>query len=189
MDTLQTDAFQMAGQDIPWLLAHWVGRKPDHPFLVWEPKDGAGRTWSYREFQTDVRRVAAGLAANGVTKGDKVLVHADNCPEGVIAWYACATLGAAAVTTNTRSVASELNYFVEHAQCVAAITQPRYASLVIEAAGRVKWIAVTEDNSGAPATGDELAHGQRTFASLSGDENELPAREPEPLLPVGIQFT
>ena len=37
--------------------------------------------------------VAAGLAERGVTKGDKVLIHADNCPEAVIAWYACARLG------------------------------------------------------------------------------------------------
>ena len=42
MSTLQTDAYQMAGQDIPWLLAHWVERKPDHPFLIWEPKDVGG---------------------------------------------------------------------------------------------------------------------------------------------------
>jgi crotonobetaine/carnitine-CoA ligase len=189
MDTTAIDAFQMAGQDIPWLLAHWAERKPDHPLLVWEPKTGSGRQWTYREFQTDVRRLAAGLAANGVAKGDKVLVHADNCPEGVLAWYACAALGAAAVTTNTRSVASELNYFVEHAQCVAAITQPQYASLVIEAAGRVKWIAVTGDNSGETAPAAELDHGQRSFESLLGDEGALPERPAEPLLPAGIQFT
>jgi crotonobetaine/carnitine-CoA ligase len=189
MDSTQIAAYQMAGQDIPWLLAHWTERKPDHPFLIWEPKGGAARTWTYREFQTDVRRLAAGLLANGVSKGDKVLVHADNCPEGVIAWYACATVGAAAVTTNTRSVASEVEYFAEHAQCVAAITQPQYASLVAEAASRVKWIAVTDDNSGEPASDEERAHGQRSFASLFGDEAQLPAREPEPLLPAGIQFT
>src|SRR5690606_9268977 len=96
---------------------------------------------------------------------------------------------AAAVTTNTRSVASEVEYFAEHAQCVAAITQPRYAALVAEAATRVKWIAVTDDNSGEPAAADERAHGQRSFASLFGDAAELPAREPEPMLPAGIQFT
>jgi carnitine-CoA ligase len=189
MDTLQTDAFQMAGQDIPWLLEHWTSLKPDHPFLIWEPKSGAGRQWTYREFQADVRRLAAGLLANGVNKGDKVLIHADNCPEGVLAWYACATLGAAAVTTNTRSVVSELNYFVEHAQCVAAITQPQYASLVAEAAGRVKWIAVTDDNSGETASSDQREPGQRSFDSLFGDPADLPARAPEPMLPAGIQFT
>jgi crotonobetaine/carnitine-CoA ligase len=189
MDTLQTDAFQMAGQDIPWLLSHWVERKPDHPFLIWEPKAGTGRRWTYQEFQTDVHRLAAGLSANGVGVGDKVLIHADNCPEGVLAWYACATIGAAAVTTNTRSVASELNYFVEHAQCVAAITQPQYAALVTEAAGRVKWIAVTDDNSGEPASTEQQGHGLRAFDSLFGDAADAPSRPADPMLPAGIQFT
>ncbi len=189
MDSSHTDAHQMAGQDVPWLLAHWVAHKPDHPLLVWEPKDGATRQWTYREFQADVQRLAAGLLANGVRKGDKVLIHADNCPEGVLAWYACATLGAAAVTTNTRSVASELQYFVEHARCVAAITQPQYATLVAEAATSVQWIAVTDDNSGHRTTPDEQVHGLRRFDELMGDPATLPARPAEPMLPAGIQFT
>lgn len=189
MDPRQIDAFQMAGQDIPWLLEHWAERKPDHPFLIWEPKSGNGRQWTYREFLTDVRRLAAGLLANGVSKGDKVLLHADNCPEGVLAWYACATLGAAAVTTNTRSVASEVEYFATHTRCVAAITQPQYAALVAEAAPGVKWIAATDDNSGEPAPPEQRDHGHRSFDSLFGDADQLPSRPAEPLLPAGIQFT
>ena len=39
-----------------------------------------------------------------MTMGDRVLIHADNCPEMVLAWYACAVVGAVGVTTNTRSV-------------------------------------------------------------------------------------
>ena len=62
-------AFQMIGQDIPWQLDHWATHRPDHPFLVWEPKDGNDRTWTYREFVDDVNRVAAGLADRGVTHG------------------------------------------------------------------------------------------------------------------------
>ena len=30
-------AYQMTGQDVGWLLRHWAAKKPDHPFLVWEP--------------------------------------------------------------------------------------------------------------------------------------------------------
>ena len=162
-------AFQMVGQDIPWLLEHWATHRPDHPFLVWEPKDGNDRTWTYREFVDDVNRVAAGLADRGVTKGDKVLIHADNCPEGVLAWYACARLGAVGVTTNNRSVANEINYFATHTGCVGAVTQPQYAALVAEAAPELKWTVVTADNSGVPATEEELAHGNEPFESLFGD--------------------
>ena len=73
----------------------------------------------------------------------------------VLSWLACATLGAVAVTTNTKSVGAEMTYFAEHTGAVAAITQPQYAAMVAAAAPALKWIAVTDDNSGEPATADE----------------------------------
>ena len=39
MDTDTIAAFQFTGQDVPWLLAQWAEKKPDHPVLIWEPKD------------------------------------------------------------------------------------------------------------------------------------------------------
>jgi len=189
MDPDDIASFQMNGQDIPWLLAHWADRKPDHPALVWDPKEGERQRWTYAELLEDSRRLAAGLAARGIGKGDKVLIHAENCPEMVLAWLACATVGAVGVTTNTRSVAAEVAYFVDKAQCVAAITQPQYAALVAEAAGSLKWIVVTEDNSDQSATPEELNHGRDSFASLMGKADEWAGRPVEPMLPFGIMFT
>jgi carnitine-CoA ligase len=165
-------AFQMQGQDVPWLLRHWAAIQPDKPLLVWEPKEGEGRAWTYGQFLSDVRRIAAGLVARGIAKGDKVLIHSENCPEMVLAWYACAWVGAVGVTTNTRSVAAEVGYFVDKAQCVAAITQPEFADLVREAGPSLQWVVTTD-----------------SFDELYGDESAAPEREPEPLLPAGILFT
>jgi crotonobetaine/carnitine-CoA ligase len=106
---------------------------PTPPLLIWEPKDGAGSRWTYDEFQTATRPLAGGLAARGVTEGDKVVIHCDNCPEMVLAWYACAVVGALGVTTNRRTVAAEMSYFVEKTDAVAAITQPQYAAMVARA--------------------------------------------------------
>ena len=136
MDEHSAAAFQLAGQDIPWLLRQWATSRPEKTFLIWEPRDGIHRQWTYAEFWSDVQRVAAGLAGRGVVKGDKILIHADNCPEMVVAWYACATLGAVGVTTNTRSVRAELEFFITKTACVGAITQPQYAALVAEAGPR-----------------------------------------------------
>jgi len=189
MDTTAIEQFQTYGQDIPWLLEHWADHKPDHPALVWSPREGAGRRWTYAELLADVRRLSAGLAAHGVDKGDKVLIHSENCPEIVLAWLACATLGAVAVTTNTKSVGAEVAYFAEHTGAIAAITQPQYASMVAAAAPALKWIAVTDDNSGEPASEAELAHGFDTFDSLFADGGEWTPRRPEPMVPFGIMFT
>ncbi len=189
MDRDQSAAFQFAGQDLPWLLDLWARTKPDHPVLIWEPRSGAERRWSYREFAEETQAIAAGLHDRGVRKGDKVLIHAENCPEMVLAWYACARLGAVAVTTNTRSVGSEIEYFAEHTGCVAAITQPQFATLVAGSAKNLRWIAVTPDNSGEAATPEQESHGLVAFHEVRGDPTSLPDREPEPMLPVGIMFT
>ncbi len=189
METSAILQYQMHGQDIPWLLEHWADRKPDHPALVWAPRDGGGRLWSYADLLTDVRRLTAGLAARGIAKGDKVLIHSENCPEMVLAWLACATLGAVGVTTNTKSVGAEITYFAEHTGAVAAITQPQYAAMIAEAAPALKWIAVTDDNSGEPPTAEESAHGFDSFAALLVDVDDWTPRAPEPMLPFGIMFT
>jgi carnitine-CoA ligase len=149
MDAAAAADVQVAGQDLPWLLAHWAEAKPDHPVLVWDPQEGEKRTWTYAELWTE------------------------NSPEMVLAWLACATLGAVAVTTNTKSVAVELEFFIEKAQCVAAITQPEFADLVAEAGGALKWtVAIGQD-----------------FDDLYGDAEAWTGREVEPMLPFGIMFT
>lgn len=177
----QITAYQMHGQDIPRLLGHWATQRPDHPALVWDPFEGEGRSWTYAQVRDDVHRLAAGLVTRGIGVGDKVLVHSENCPEMVLAFLACATLGAVAVTTNTKSVASEMEFFVTKARCVAAITQPQYAALVAEAAPELRWIAVTDGGE----TGGQVA-----FADLFASEpSAWPGRTPEPMLPFGIMFT
>ncbi|MFN8027804.1 MAG: AMP-binding protein [Acidimicrobiia bacterium] len=111
----------------------------------------------------------------------------------VLTWLACAHLGAVGVTTNTKSVGAEMTYFAEHTGAVAAITQPQYAAMVAEAAPALRWIAVTDDNSGEAATAEEqaavAAGGFLGFDALMGDADAAVDRTPEPMLPFGIMFT
>jgi crotonobetaine/carnitine-CoA ligase len=182
------ERYQMGGQDIPWLLALRAEHRAEHPALVWDPPGGELRTWTYADLWHDVRRLAAGLHARGVGVGDKVLLHADNCPELLLAWLACATVGAVGVTTNTKSVADEVAWFAEKARCVAAVTQPRYARIVAAVGPAVTWIALTEADPG-----EEHDHSDdpriTSFAALFGEARDWPGREPDPLLPSSIMFT
>ena len=128
--------------------------------------------------------------ARGVAKGDKVLIHSENCPgDGAVLVRLRPRRRRRAVTTNTRSVGAELEYFAQHTRCVAAITQPQFATLVTENAPGLKWVAVTEDDSGAPAADGEAVEGLVPFADLFGDAATLPERPAEPMLPAGIMFT
>ncbi len=138
----------MSGLDVPWLLQQWVQRQPDKPCLIWAPFSGEEQVLTYAELYTQARRLAAGLHQRGIEAGDFVLVHLDNSPEFVVSWYACAMLGAVAVSTNTHSVARDLEYFAQHTAAVCAITQPAFARLVRDACPALQFVVVTDHDAG-----------------------------------------
>ncbi|MDF2366726.1 AMP-binding protein [Sneathiella sp.] len=189
IDTItQSHKSMVEGRDIPWLLRQWVERCPDKPFIIWEPFDEKPQSFTYAEFAAQVERVAAALYKNGVTLGDKVMLHIDNSPEFLISWFACARIGAVAVSTNTRSVARDMTYFADHAEIVAAITQPSFARLVHDSAPGIKFLAVTDNDAGASAdVPADIPH--IPFADLLAETAACPARSTEPFADLGVQFT
>ena len=173
------------GMDVPWLLEQRASTRRDHPFIVWVPFDGAEQTWSYGDFLARVQRIAGGLHQRGVHRGERVLIHLDNCPEALLAWYACAWLGAVAVTTNARAAGDELSYFAEHCEAVAGITQPRLAETVAMHCTALQWLAVTADDNGVPAQHPV----ERAMHFDAIDHEPLPRRAPDPLAPCSVQYT
>ncbi|MEM7190880.1 MAG: class I adenylate-forming enzyme family protein, partial [Pseudomonadota bacterium] len=179
-----------AGRDVNWLLDYRAETRRDHPYLVWEPFDGPAKTWTYGAFREDVLRLAAGLHARGIGVGDSVLVHLDNSPEMELAWFACARLGAVAVTTNTRSSAEEMAYFADNCGAVAAITQPEHAELIAGSAKDIRWMAVTEHLvGGGPPPANLAPNADTAFGRLDGDSADLPALAPDPWRDGSVQYT
>ena len=178
-----------AGADVRILIDEKAVTRADHAFLIWEPFEGPGRSWTYAQFGQAVRRFAAGLQARGVRPADRVLVHLDNCPESVIAWLGCAYAGAVPVTSNAKSSQDEIAYMVDHSGAVGAITQPCFAALVARAGGtRLSWIAATETDNGAVPK-DPPPAGIEAFAEIDADPEQLIARPHEPMAPFAIQYT
>lgn len=68
-------------------------------------------TWKQAEEMVDL--CAAALAANGVMKGDRVLICAPNMPQCITAIYAVNKIGAIASMLHPLSVASEAKYAVD----------------------------------------------------------------------------
>jgi propionyl-CoA synthetase len=80
------------------------------------------RTFTYRELRDDVARFAGALAAQGVGRGDRVIVYMPMVPEAVIAMLACARLGAIHSVVFGGFAANELASRIEDAEPKAIVS-------------------------------------------------------------------
>ena len=81
-----------------------------------------GRALTYRELAIDVRRVGAGLAAQGVRAGDVVALCAPNSIEFVVAWYAASMVGATLTTLNPAFRGEEITQLLRQARARWLVT-------------------------------------------------------------------
>ena len=90
--------------------------------LLWEAAAGHGdkgyivyedEHYNYAEIQSQVRRLAHHLAAQGVQRGDRVALAMRNYPEWVVGYWATVCLGAACVGMNAWWTPSEMEYALD----------------------------------------------------------------------------
>jgi fatty-acyl-CoA synthase len=105
------------------LLEDMAERYPDNDALVYP--DRALR-YSYRELDAVCDRMARGLLAMGVQKGDHVAIWATNVPQWVILQFASAKIGAILVTVNTNYKAVELEYVLKQSDSTTLFLVPGF---------------------------------------------------------------
>jgi acyl-CoA synthetase (AMP-forming)/AMP-acid ligase II len=94
---------------------------PDKSALI----DGlTGASLTYRELTAAVDRVAAGLVARGVVKGDVVALCSPNRPEFVIGYYAALAAGAVITTISPVATGPELTRQLQHSGARWMLTTP-----------------------------------------------------------------
>ena len=96
---------QVPEVSLPGFVLEHAYRRGAAPAVIDAP---SGRTLSYRELDSQVRRAAAGLRARGVTKGDVLALCSPNGPEFVVTYYAAAFAGAAITTVNPVATGGEI---------------------------------------------------------------------------------
>jgi fatty-acyl-CoA synthase len=84
------------------------------------------RPITYAELDGEARRLAAGLAALGVARGDRVALWLPNLPAWLACFFACGRLGAIAVSVNTRFKSSEVGDIVGRSGCKALVFWPGF---------------------------------------------------------------
>lgn len=176
------------GRSLPWLVDAQAEALGTHPHLIWESFDAPARIWTYAEFAEETRAYAAGLVQMGVTAGEYVFLHMENCPEFLFIWHACSRIGAIVVTPNTHSTADELGYFAERCSAAVALTQPQFIDLVAGLKHRFRWVACTETDSVHNPAAQPDAN-VIPFSRLRGDPRAAPVRTADPMAPNSVQFT
>jgi long-chain acyl-CoA synthetase len=102
------------------MLFEQAERYGNNPFL-WRKVDEDYHPSSWREVASDVRRFANGLAALGVTPGDRVVLIAENRPEWVIAEMAIMSAGGLPVPTHPTNSVRDHSHILSDTGAKAAI--------------------------------------------------------------------
>src|SRR5881275_2103813 len=143
----------MTADRLPWDGAHWVDHVARHahatPDRVAIRFEGQSTTWAALDDR--IRRLAAGLHAQGVRKGDRVAILMLNRPEFVESTLAA---NAIAVPVNFRLAPEEAAYLLQHSDAKVLVTDAPLAGLAaaaVKAAGTSTRIVTV----GVPETADE----------------------------------
>src|SRR3954470_1539191 len=137
-----------------------------------------GRRFTYRELSDEVDRLARGLIAHGIQKGDRVGIWSPNCCEWVLVQYATARIGAILVTINPAYRTHELAYVVQQSGVSLLIAAPRFKTS--------DYVAMTRDAAPDVAA---VFFDSPEWEALRLDGGPLPDRSLDPDEPINIQYT
>jgi fatty-acyl-CoA synthase len=134
-----------------------------------------GRELGFAALKAQAEALAGWLQAQGVVKGDRVLLFMQNCPQFVVATYAILRADAVVVPVNPMNRADEFGHYITDAQARVAVTSSDLAGIVAEADG------------GLP-TEQRLARVLVTrFADAMPDGDIDPAEAPSPAVRVWLR--
>ena len=113
------------------LMAH-AEERPHHPAVI----TGDERL-SYAELAARARRLARGLQALGVGRGDRVAIYLENSATVVAALYAASLAGAAFMVVNPQTKADKLRYVLADAGASALLSDVRLAKTAVPVAAEL----------------------------------------------------
>ena len=131
---------------------------PDRPALVWS---GGSQTW--RELDTAVDRVAAGLQGLGLSRGDRVGIALGNVPDFPLVFFATLRAGLVAVPVNTTYTRPERAHLLGDSGARAVVGSPGEAALLIALAADLPDLQHV-----ILAGADRAPQGASTLDALSG---------------------
>ncbi len=160
-----TSRVPLLGETIDANLKKAVERFGDREAVV---DVAAGRRLTYRELDAEVERVARGLLARGVEKGDRVGIWAPNLLEWFLVQYATARIGAILVNINPAYRTHEVGYVLRQAGISTLVSAPSFRTSDYRA-------MIEEVRPGQPALRDVVYVGEDTWDALLADGETVDA--------------
>ena len=123
------------GPNLVALFESMARGRGEQPFL-WLRRDGIYRPWSWRRVAEEVRFLARCLRAQGLARGDRVLLVSENRPEWLIADLAIMAAGGITVPAYTTNTTREHAFLLAHSGAAAAVvSNDRLAKQLLPAVG------------------------------------------------------
>ncbi|WP_130617226.1 AMP-binding protein [Dyella amyloliquefaciens] len=113
----------LLGDTVGSLLDRIAASHPERPALVVRSQQVR---LSYREFHAEVERVAAGLLALGLQRGDRISIWAPNRAEWVVLQFAAPKAGLILVNVNPAYRVHELEFALNKVSCKALVLPRRF---------------------------------------------------------------
>jgi len=131
---------------------------------------------TYREVDKAANRVAQGLAAHAVNRGDHVAVMLPNSVELVQVVFALARLGAVAVPINTAYKGSVLQHVLDSSDTTVVVVDGRYAPHLAQVADQLPDLRLAVVHTGGSQAGslEQLGCPAVPFSALLAHGDEAP---------------
>ncbi len=117
------------------------------------------RRFTWRELLQQAEALAGWLQAQGVRKGDRVLLYMQNCPQYVIGFHAILRADAVVVPVNPMNRAEEFGHYITDPEAKVALCSADLAGIVAQAnvalpeAQRLRHVVVTRYAEALPSEG------------------------------------
>jgi len=180
--TLGGDSYEAAREAFEWNLpadynvAYDLLRKheeTDRPALYQAYPDGRREAYTFDDLDRLSDRLANGLAARGVGRGDRVAVVLSQRPENLLTHLACWKLGAVSLPLSVLFGEESLRYRFDDSGAVAVVTDPAVTATALDVAPDCDGLEhVVEATGESFAGGGTATEGAVAFEEvLAGDDS------------------
>jgi acetyl-CoA synthetase len=178
---------------------HASSPRRDHPAVIWEGEDGSVRQYTYDELHAETCRLAGALRRTGIDRGDRVGLFLPMVPEAVVAFLACAKIGAVVIPVFSGFGAEAVAARLDDGNAVALITVDvssrrgkaiALKSVACEAAGACPSVrhVIVARSRGNTENGPDARH-LNWEALVAKEPAECPSEPLDPEAPLMIMYT